>query len=121
MRGEPSRLDGLSRGATNANACQTPSGRNLLHRRLDLASNNLRRGPLFRVQRLRGPVGASGGGILGRFRLALELPLLVEEVSVVNPARRKRIRRLGDVDDRPVGQLGILLRVRLVVPFAERE
>ena len=54
-------------------------------------------------------------------RLPLQLPLLVEKIGVVNAPGRERIRRLRDVDDGPIRQLGILLRVRPIVPLAERE
>ena len=59
--------------------------------------------------------------LLRRFRLPLQLPAFVEEVGVVDAAGSVGVRRLGDVDDGPVGKFGVLLGVGAVVGFAEGE
>src|SRR4029079_17495825 len=58
---------------------------------------------------------------LGRFGLAFELPMFVEEVGVVDAAGGATVGRPGKVDDGPVGEFGVLERVGAVVGFAEGE
>ena len=54
-----------------------------------------------------------------RQHLFRDLPGLVKEIRVDHLPRSFVVRLRGDIDDRPVGQFGILQRVGAVVVFPE--
>src|SRR5262245_55443258 len=56
-----------------------------------------------------------------RRHLLLKLPILVKEPRIDDLARLLAIGGRADVDHRPIGQLGRLQRVGVVVPLTERE
>ena len=53
--------------------------------------------------------------------MAFEMPAFVEEVGVVDAAGGCGVGGLGDIDDGPVGEFWVLLRVGAVMGFAEGE